>query len=334
MKSLKCLVALFLMSALMLLFVSCNRLAPKETDLKSSLPPTPSVTDSTPIAPSTTPEIEPEESLIFPQLDSSTARKDMVSALYTNFIIDGLMTGPEPLCSKTHQAICNLIDGKVDVVFALLPTEEEQNYMDEKNVDIKARCYAYDALMILGNSENPVDNLSSDQLRDIYRRKITNWKEVGGPDAEIVVFVRDSQSGSQRMFESLVWDGQQEVPDFQDGSYDDMEINEMGEIINMIEWNPYGIGFSFLTFVDDEFGSSKALKSFAIDGIAPTQENITNESYPFISTAWMLMRADAPPDSPAQWLFEWFVGENAEYFITEYTSSIPATNEPILIKAK
>ncbi len=333
---------IFMISTIMMLLVSCGMRANMDPDSNVSISPTPNVIDSSPtlapsvtpeVTPSATPEVTPIQKQLFPQLDSSTARKEMVASIYNDLVINGQMEGPEPLCSKTHEAICNLIDGKVDVVFALLPTEEEQKYMNEKGVDLKARCYAYDALMILGNSQNPVENLSSDQLRDIYRRKITNWKEVGGPDAEISIFVRDSQSGSQRMFESLVWEGQNDAPNFQDGTYNDMEVDEMGEIINLVEWDENAIGFSFLTFVDEEFSSSKNLKSFAIDGISPTKENIANESYPFISTAWMLMRADARLYSPAQWLFDWFVGENAEKFITEHTSSIPATKDPILIKA-
>ncbi len=325
------LIIIFMICTFMMLFVSCGMRANIYPDVSKS--PTPNEDTSSPtLTPNSTPEVKPVQK--FPQLDSSTARKEMIASIYNDLVINGQMTGPEPLCSKTHEAICNLIDGKVDVVFALLPTEEEQKYMDEKGVDLKARCYAYDALMILGNSENPVENLTSDQLRDIYRKKITNWKEVGGPDAEIIVYVRDSQSGSQRMFESLVWDGQKDVPDFQDGTYSDMEVNEMGEILNLVEINDYAIGYSFLTFVDEEFGTSERLKSFAIDGINPTKENIANESYPFISTAWMLMRADAPSDGPAQWLFDWYVGENAEKYITEHTSSIPANKEPILVKAK
>lgn len=281
-----------------------------------------------------TPIPTPTPKLMFPQLDSSTARKDMVASIYNDLVIQGDMVGNQPLCSKTHDAICNLIDGKVDVVFALLPTEVEKKYMLEKKVDIKARCYAYDALMILGNSENPVKNLTSDQLRDIYRKKITNWKEVGGNDEKISVYVRDSQSGSQRMFESLVWAGQKDVPDFQDGSYTDMEISEMGEIINMVEQDVNAIGYSFLTFVDGEFGNSQDLKSFAIDGIIPSDDNIANESYPFITTAWMLIRENEPANSPAQWLFDWFVGENAKKYITNHTSSIPANNNPIIVRAK
>ncbi len=282
-----------------------------------------------------TTEVKPEPKLKFPRLDSSTARKEMVAAIYDDHVINGEMTGMEPLCSKTHEAILNLIDGKVDLVFALLPTEDELKYMSKKGVDLKARCYAYDALLILGNSQNPVKNLSSNQLRDIYRKKITNWKEVGGVDADISVYVRDSQSGSQRMFESLVWAGQKDIPDFQDGTYDDMEISEMGALVNMVEYDINAIGFSFMTFVDGEYGSSTNLKSFAVDGIEPTPTNIVNKKYPFVTTAWMLMRADESASSPAQWLFDWFIGENSQKYIKNHTSSIPANNEnPIIIKAK
>lgn len=332
----KLIIRLFIvLSSIVILLAACRQ--PDEVAYNSAAVSSPvdNMTDSSQTSPiNTTAEATAEPKLEFPQLDSSTARKEMVASIYNDLVINGNMVGNAPLCSKTHEAICNLIDGKVDVVFALLPTEEEQKYMRKKNVDIKARCYAYDALLILGNSQNPVENLSSDQLRDIYRRKITNWKEVGGIDALITVYVRDSQSGSQRMFESLVWSGQKDTPDFQDGSYSDMEVNEMGEIINLIEWDANAIGFSFITYVDGEFGTSTNLKSFAIDGIQPTGSNIANESYPFITTAWVLMRADEPSDSPAQWLFDWFVGENAQKYIKNHTSSIPADNDPIIVKAE
>lgn len=324
-----------IISAIVILLTSCGVSDAIDPNLEVSTTPTYNTAASSPTLPTgTTTEVTSEQKLLFPQLDSSTARKEMVASIYNDLVIDGKMTGKEPLCSKTHVAICNLIDGKVDVVFALLPTEEEQKYMKEKGIDLKARCYAYDALMILGNSQNPVKNLSSDQIRDIYRKKITNWKDVGGIDAKISVYVRDSQSGSQRMFESLVWDGQKDIPDFQDGSYTDMEIQQMDEIINMVEQDVNAIGFSFMTFVDGEFGTSEYLKSFAVDDINPTDSNISNESYPFITTAWMLMRAEEPSDSPAQWLFDWFVGENAQKYITKHTSSIPAINDPIIIKAE
>jgi phosphate transport system substrate-binding protein len=147
----------------------------------------------------------------------------MACALYRDFVLGGVMSGKEPLCSTTHNAILNLIDGKADAVFALLPTEEELSHMAEKEVSLKARCYARDALLILGNAENPVESLASEQLKAIYRGEITNWKELGGPDAPINVYVRDSQSGSQRMFESLVWESEENMPDFSSPAYRDMK---------------------------------------------------------------------------------------------------------------
>jgi len=253
--------------------------------------------------------------------------------LYWNLVEEGSMAGVEPLCSTTHNAILNLIDGKVDAVFALLPTEEERAYMAEKGVSLKARCYGRDALVILVNKENPVEELTSGQLKDIYRRKITNWKEVGGEDAPINVYVRDSQSGSQRMFESLVWAGDADMPDFTDPSYAVMEIGDMGELVNQVESDIYGIGYNFMTFIDNEFYDSRT-KNLAIDGVAPSRESVADGTYPYFTTAWLLIRDGEPKDSPAQWLFDWFTGENAAYYITNYTSSVPVDEEPILLKAK
>jgi ABC-type phosphate transport system substrate-binding protein len=85
-----------------------------------------------------------------------------------------------------------------------------------------------------------------------------------------------------------------------------------------------------MTYIDGEFGDSQKIKSFAIDGVAPSQENIANGTYSYITTAWLLIRDGEPKDSPAEWIFAWFTGENAEKYITAYTSSVPAHGDPSL----
>ena len=152
---------------------------------------------------------------MLPQIDNSTARIPITDAIYTYFTERGAQ-GPAPMCSKTHGAWLNLADGKADIIFLIAPTADEMQYFADAGVDIEMKVYGFDGLVFMGNASNPAQNLSSAEIRSIYRGDITDWYgvedcPVGG---EIVAYIRNPECGSQRMFENLVWTGY-EMPDFQ-----------------------------------------------------------------------------------------------------------------------
>lgn len=213
----------------------------------------------------------------FPILDSSTARKPVTTALYNLFVKNYGYTGSEPLCSTTHNAWLNIADRKADLALLAAPTQEEQDYLTQKGVEVEMKLYGGDGLVFIGNKANPVTDLTHEQLIAIYRGEITNWSQLGGPDHAISVYYRDDQSGSQRLFEKLVFKGL-DIPAFQDMGF--YLMDEMSTIVNICLEDPYAIGYSIMTYLDDVY-AEEDLKVFSVNGVTPSAETVKDKSYPY-----------------------------------------------------
>lgn len=238
----------------------------------------------------------------FPVIDSSTARKPVTAALYNLFVGGYDYEGAEPVCSTTHGAWLNIADRKVDLALLAAPTEEERAYLREKGVNVEMKLYGGDGLVFIGNAANPVTDLTHEQILAIYRGEITNWSEVGGPDQPISVYYRDDQSGSQRLFESLVFKGE-EIPDFSSMNFYIMD--EMSTLVGIVLSDPYAIGYSIMTYLDDVYAEEE-LQVFAVNGVTPSVETIMDQSYPYNTRGYLVIRSDEPENSPARRLFDWF----------------------------
>ena len=238
----------------------------------------------------------------FPIMDSSTARQPVTTDIYNVFVANHGHEGAKPLCSTTHGAWLNIADRKADIALLAAPTEEEQAYLKERGVEIEMKLYGGDGLVFIGNAANPVQNLSRDQIIGIYQGKITNWNEVGGPDQPITVYYRDDQSGSQRLFEKMVFKGL-ELPDYEKLGFAYMD--EMSTIVDIVIDDPYSIGYSIMTYLDDVY-ENENLKVFAVDGIVPSVNTVENSTYPYHTQGYVVIRSDEPKDSPARRLYNWF----------------------------
>ena len=205
-----------------------------------------------------------ENLTVLPQIDNSTARIPITDAIYAYFTERGAQ-GPEPMCSKTHGAWLNLADGQADIIFLIAPTADEMQYFADAGVDIEMKVYGYDGLVFMGNASNPAQNLTSAEIRAIYRGDIRNWAGVMDSPAsgEIVAYIRNPESGSQRMFESLVWTGY-EMPDFQSLGFEEgevvgatprkvEEVDDMSEITLNVMENRYSIGYNIMSYVSNVF---------------------------------------------------------------------------------
>jgi len=312
-----------------------------EQPAEQAVTPTPESISTPASEPASEPAPEP---LRLPQIDCSTARIPITSAIYELFTGKYGYAGPEPICSKTHGAWLNLADGKADIIFLVAPTKEELDYFTEKGVDFEMKIYGYDGLVFIGNESNKVNNLTSKQIRDIYSGKIKDWKKVGGVNSDIIVYIRDEQSGSQRLFESLVWDGYK-MPDFSSMGFMEGEVNptvtqrkakikvddDMSTITKNVLLNQYSIGFNIMSYIDTEFSNS-TLKLFSIDGYAPTTENFASGNYPFLTTSYVVIRADEPKDSPARQLYNWVGSEESYKLISENSTLSVSFSESVYIK--
>lgn len=284
--------------------------------------------------PSATPGLTPQP-MQLPQIDSSTARIPITAAIHALFTEKYGYTGPKPLESKTHGAWLNLADGTADIVFLVAPTQEELAYFTEKGVDIEMKVYGFDGLVFIGNESNPVKNLKSGQIRDIYSGKIKNWNQIGGENADILVYIRNAESGSQRLFESLVWAGYN-MPDFASMRFREGEIDptvtqrettievddDMRTVTRRVLLNQYSIGFNIMSYIDSAFRNA-GLRLFSVDGYAPTTENFASGNYPYLTTSYVAIRADSSESSPARQLYDWMgSGESRELIANNSTLTV------------
>jgi len=238
----------------------------------------------------------------FPVMDSSTARKPLTADIYNVFVANHGHEGAKPLCSTTHGAWLNIADRKADIALLAAPTKEEMDYLNERDVTIEMKLYGGDGLVFIGNSANPVQSLTHEQIIAIYQGKITNWSEVGGPDVPISVYYRDDQSGSQRLFEKMVFKGL-ELPEYEKLGFGYMD--EMSTIVDIVMDDPYAIGYSIMTYLDDVY-SNELLKVFAVNGVEPSVDTVKNSTYPYHTQGYVVIRSDEPAGSPARRLYDWF----------------------------
>ena len=180
--------------------------------------------------------------------------------------------------SRTAAAYERLIRGEVDVFFGLQPSPEQIRAAETAGVKLVLTPIARDAFVFFVHRDNPVDGLTLDQVQDIYRRKITSWKQVGGPPERILPFQRPENSGSQTIMADLVMRGKpMSLP------MREMTIRGMGAVVQTVAADYHNfttaIGYSFLYYVT-EMMPNTGIKLLVIDGVAPTRESIRDGSYP------------------------------------------------------
>ena len=157
-----------------------------------------------------------------------------------------------------------------------------------------------------------MENLSLDQLRAIYRGEITNWAQLGGTDHAIRVLYRDDQSGSQRLFERMLWKDEA-VPDFEALGFD--ILGDMSTIVSECLRDPYAIGYSIMTYLHDVFGKEDLL-AFSLNGYAATPENVASRNYPLGTQGYVVIRSDEPENSPARRLYDFFGSPLSDLILT------------------
>ena len=136
---------------------------------------------------------------------------------------------------------------------------------DEKASGLTGTVHALDGIAVIVNPNNPVSDLSVEQIASIYKGEITNWKDVGGNDAEIVLIGREAGSGTRDGFESIT--GTNDACKYR------QELTSTGDVITTVSQNPDAIGYASLASLKDN------VKALTVGGIAPTEETVEDGSY-------------------------------------------------------
>ncbi len=211
--------------------------------------------------------------------------------------------------SKTHEAYVNLIEGKVDLIFVTSPSEEELQLAKDNKVELEVIPVVSEAFVFLNAADNPVNELSIDQIQKIYTGEYTNWKEVGGDDIPIKAYQRPVNSGSQTGFLGLVMKDLEpmEAPSEQ-------TIAGMGELIDIVSTytnQPDGIGYSYYYYASAMWGNEK-VKLLKINGIEPNNETIASGEYPIHTSYYAVIRSDEKKNSEARKIISYLLSKEGQ----------------------
>ncbi len=205
-----------------------------------------------------------------------------------------------------------LAQKKTDLFIGAYPSREQIAFAEENGTTYAYTQIGYEAFVFFVHKDNPVESLTLDQIKGIYSGKITNWQEVGGHNEKIVPFQRNEGSGSQSMFLRLMGDTPVLEPDTE------TQIGGMGEIIEEVadyKNKSTSIGFSFRYYVEGMI-KNPDIKMIAVNGVAPTKENIKNGTYAIIAPVYAVTYEENPKESVRQ-LIDWILSEEGQYIINE-----------------
>jgi phosphate transport system substrate-binding protein len=217
------------------------------------------------------------------------------------------------ITSQTNGAFINLIDGKADIILTHRTiSPDEKAHADNKRVTLIETPIALDAFVFVVNKNNPVKSLTVEQIRKIYTGEITNWSEVGGNNANMKVFTRPRNSGSEEVFRQIV------MGDLEPAEFPESPIGSMVLVFREVTENADGICYTFDNYKEmiARVPDSEVPK-LAINGISPNEATVKNGTFPFISKVHVAIRSDLDRNSMAYKLYEWLQTENVKPALTE-----------------
>ena len=227
--------------------------------------------------------------------DGSTSMSKVITALSETFEAD---TGITVTYNATGSGsgIQAVEEGRCDIGLASRSLKDE-----EKAKGLTETVLAYDGIAIIVNPENPVQELDLDTIAKIYTGEITNWKDVGGNDAEIVLIGREAGSGTRDGFESIT--------DTKDACQYRQELTSTGDVINTVSQNPDAIGYASLSAVGD------SVKALTVGGVEATEATVKDGSY-VVQRPFVLVTKEGTELSPAaQAFFDYALSADAASII-------------------
>lgn len=229
--------------------------------------------------------------------DGSTSMQKVISALGEQFEKDN--SGAKFTYNPTGSGsgIAAVSEGRCDIGLSSRALKD-----DEKAGGLHETILALDGIAIIVNPSNSVSDLSVDTIAKIYTGEITNWKDVGGNDAEIVLIGREAGSGTRDGFESIT--GTKDKCKYR------QELTSTGDVITTVAGNPDAIGYASLASIKDN------VKALTVEGVTPTEETVKNGTYR-IQRPFVLVTKDGTKLSEtAQKFFDFATSKDAAGIIS------------------
>ena len=229
--------------------------------------------------------------------DGSTSMEKVIGALGESFMEANSGTTFTYNPTGSGSGIQAVSEGRCDIGLSSRALKD-----DEKASGLKETIVALDGIAIIVNPQNPVKDLSLEQIAKIYTGEITNWKDVGGEDAEIVLIGREAGSGTRDGFESIT--------ETKDACQYRQELTSTGYVITTVSHNPNAIGYASLAAIKD------SVKALTVNGVAPTEATVKDGTYlvqrPFV----LVTKEGAALSETAQKFFDFATSADAASIIS------------------
>ena len=229
--------------------------------------------------------------------DGSTSMEKVIGALGESFMNenDGIQFTYNPTGSGS--GITAVSEGRCDIGLSSRSLKDE-----EKAQGLTETVLALDGIAVVVNPENQVNDLSIEQIASIYTGEITNWSEVGGADAEIVVIGREAGSGTRDGFESITKTSEK--------CRYRQELTSTGDVITTVSQNPDAIGYTSLSAVKNN------VKALSVGGVAPSEETVKDGSYAIQRPFVLVTRDGVKLSDAAQAFFDYVTSDKVADIIT------------------
>lgn len=229
--------------------------------------------------------------------DGSTSMEKVIGALGEAFESSnsGVTFTYNPTGSSS--GITAVTEGRCDIGLSSRNLKEE-----EMAQGLTETILALDGIAVIVNPDNPINDLDLDTIAKIYTGEITNWKDIGGNDLEIVLIGREAGSGTRDGFESIT--GTEDACKYR------QELTSTGDVITTIAGNPGAIGYASLASVKE------TVKPLSVGGIVPTEETVKDGSYQVQRPFVLVTKSDTKLSETAQKFFDYVTSPEANEIIS------------------
>lgn len=230
--------------------------------------------------------------------DGSTSMEGVISALGEAFEAQnsGVTFTYNPTGSGS--GIQAVQEGRCDIGLSSRALKDE-----EKNSGLTETILALDGIAVIVNPENPVTDLDVDTIAKLYTGEITDWKDAGGQDGEVVLIGREAGSGTREGFETIT--------DTKDACQYRQELTSTGDVITAISQNPNAIGYASLASVKD------SVRALTVNGVAPSEDTVKDGTYVIQRPFVLVTKTDAKLPDAAQKFFDFATSPDAAPLISD-----------------
>ncbi len=229
--------------------------------------------------------------------DGSTSMEKVIGALGEAFVEANPDVNFTYNPTGSGSGITAVSEGRCDIGLSSRALKAE-----EEDAGLTATVLAYDGIAIIVNPENPISDLSLEDIAKVYTGEITNWKDLGGDDAEIVLIGREAGSGTRDGFETIT--GTEDACQYR------QELTSTGDVITAVSQNPAAIGYASLASVKD------SVKALSVDGVSPSEDTVKDGSYVVQRPFVLVTKADTPLEGAAKAFFDYITSADASAIIS------------------